>query len=102
MRYCGTTAIEIIEMNPMDDLETAHWIALEKSSTDNTFMVHTCCNDEWSYKFAPEDNSDYDRIQYIIMEMMYESETMDELLGALSEMFEDGFGELLIKDEIEE
>ena len=102
MRYCGTTAIEIIEMNPMDDLETVHWIALEKNSANLTLYVHTCCDDEWGYVFAVEDNSDYDRIKYNIMNMMFEYETMDELLEALSNLFENGFSEMLVKDEIEE
>lgn len=97
MRYCGTTAIEIIEMNPMDDLETVHWVALEKAFDDNTFKVYTCCDDDWCYTFMPEDNADYDRIKYNIMNMMFEHETMDELLDALSDLFEGGFGNMLVK-----
>lgn len=98
MRCCGITSVEIIEMNPMDDLNTVHWVALEKASDDMTVSVYTCCDDEWGYKFKLENNFDYDRIKYNIMEMMFECETMKELLDELGDLFENGFGEMIVSE----
>ena len=99
MRYCGTCAIERIMVNPMNDLHEVHFIELEKAANEPMLYVTCCCAEDWVYIFSLEDPSDYERIKFNIMQTMFECETMEELLDGLSELFEDGFEELLIKDE---
>ena len=98
MRYCGTVMKEMILVNPMDNLNETHYIELEKSAEAPVFFVSCCCDPDWEYTFVMESNSVYERIKYNIMEMMFECETMKELLNALSELFEEGFGEMLVRD----
>ena len=99
MRYFGTAVAETIMVNPMDDLNAVHCITLEKSVDEPVFYVTCCCDEDWFYEFYMTNNSDYERIKYNIMETMFECETMEELLDALSELFEEGFSEMLVKDE---
>ena len=99
MRYYGTCSVERIMMNPMDDLNSVHYIELEKAANGCMLLVTCCREDTWAYAFRLNNNSDYERIKYNIMNIMFECETMSELLEVLSDVFENGFEEMLIKDE---
>ena len=99
MVYCGTVNVERIVMHPMNDLSETHYIEMVTSKDEPTFFVTCCCDEEWYYEFVYS-KSDYERVKFNIMEMMFSCDTMDELLDALSEIFTDGFEEICIDEEV--
>ena len=99
MVYYGTDVVEYIVFHTAGNSEDKHLIGMAKSADSQTFTVDCCCDSEWRYSFRMENNSDYERIKFNIMQTVFECETMEELLSKLSELFKDGFEELLIKDE---
>lgn len=90
MVYCGTGNVERIFVHPMNNLNESHYIDIVTNKDDPTFFVTCCCDEDWVYEFE-YNKSDYERVKFNIMEMIFECDTMDELLDALSEVFEDGF-----------
>ena len=94
MVYHGTVVSEKIAFYPAGEPSKMHYIELAKSSNDPIFWV-SCCYEDWFYEFALESNSDYERVKFNIMEAIFECEDMDELLTCLSEVFEDGFANIL-------
>lgn len=101
MIYQGTDVVEIIAINPMNDMNETHYINMVKSGTGPVFYVTCCCNSDWYYEFVMENNSDYEIVKFNIMETIFECDTMNELLCALSKVFEEGFGDILIEDKCE-
>lgn len=99
MVYHGTYSKEIIAVRPMDWLNETHFIELVRSADEPTFWVTCCCDEDWFYEFYLESNSDYERVKFNIMEQIFKCDTMDELLGTLSEIFEDGFESILVEHE---
>ena len=98
MVYHGSDLVEIIQVHPMDDLKATHYINLVKSADTPTFYVTCCCDDEWGYEFYLENNADYERVKFNIMEAIFECEDVVELLDELRDMFEDNFADILIGD----
>lgn len=90
MVFCGTGNVERIFVHPMNKLNESHYIDIVTSKDDPTFFVTCCCDEDWGYEFE-YNKSDYERVKFNIMEMIFECDTMDELLDVLSEVFEDGF-----------
>ena len=99
MVYHGTYVTETIAMRPMDALNEMHFVMLSRSAEDDTVHVSCCCDEDWAYTFHMDNTSDYERIKYNIMTAMFECDTIEELLDTLSEVFEDGFADILIQDE---
>lgn len=99
MVYHGTCAVERIMVHPMNELGETHFIELVKAADEPVFYVTCCCDEDWFYEFYMSNNSDYERIKHNIMESVFECETMEELLKTLSEVFEDGFADILISEE---
>lgn len=99
MVYHGTDLVEVIQVHPMDDLGGTHCVNLVKSADNATFYVTCCCDEDWSYEFYMLNNSDYERIKFVIMEAIFNCDTMDELMETLSETFEDGFEDILVNSE---
>lgn len=97
MKYCGTYATERIAISVPGD-EAMHFIEMTKSGSEPTFWVNCCCDENWSYEFVMEDNSSYERVKFNIMQSIFECDTMEELLDMLSEIFEDGFEDILVND----
>lgn len=98
MVYRGTYTTERLMFHNESDPNEVHFIALTKSADAPTFYVTCCCDEEWGYEFYIENNSDYERVKFNIMEAMFDCESMTELLDELSEIFEDGFEGLLVCD----
>ena len=98
MVYHGTDHIEVIQVHPMDNLNETHYISLAKPANSPTFYVTGCCDDSWCYEFFLNNNSDYERVKFNIMEAMFECDTMDELMTVLSEVFEDGFNDIMVEN----
>jgi hypothetical protein len=95
MVFCGNGTMERLFVHPMDDLNSQHYIDLTMSKDDATFLVTCCCDEEWFYEFE-YNKSDYERIKFNIMETIFESDTMEELIDVLDEIFLDGFEELIV------
>ena len=99
MVYHGTCAIERIVVHPMNNLCETHVIELTKSADKPVFYVTCCCDSDWFYTFYMENNSIYERIKYNIMETIFECDDMDALMRILSEIFEDGFSDVMVLDD---
>ena len=99
MVYHGTDLVEVIKVNPIDKLSETHYISLIKSADKPMFHVTCCCDEDWGYEFYMLNNSDYERIKFSIMEEVFECDTMDELMENLSEIFEDGFEDIIVNEE---
>ena len=99
MTYHGTYAIEKIAVHPMDNMNEIQFIELMKSADEPIMCVDCCYDDDWHYEFYMDSSSDYERIKFNIMSAIFECDTMEELLDMLSEIFEDGFADILIEEE---
>lgn len=99
MVYYGTDIVEYIVFNTAGDPENKHLIGMTKHSDAPVFTVDCCCDSEWRYDFWMENNSDYERVKFNIMDAIFECEDVDSLMRVLSEVFEDGFSDILVKDE---
>ena len=80
-----------------DDGMEIHFIEMTKEADMPIFSVSCCCDDDWYYEFYMENNTDYERVKFNILSAIFECEDMDELLTCLSEVFEDGFANILIE-----
>lgn len=98
MIYQGTDVVEVIAINPMNNTNETHYINMVKSGDYSMFYVTCCCNADWFYEFAMENNSDYERVKFNIMEAIFKCDTVNELLCTLSDVFEEGFGDILIEN----
>ena len=98
MVFNGVDNVEIINVHPMNDLNETHYISMVKKANEPVFYVTCCCNSDWYYEFYLENNSDYERVKFNVMEAIFECDTMEELLCYLSEVFEDGFSDILVED----
>ena len=96
MIYTGTGMAEFINVH---DGNRNYTIELAKMPNEPTFVVMCDYDDDWGYEFYMENNSDYERIKYSVMDALWECDSMDELLDVLSEVFEDGFADILVEDE---
>lgn len=96
MVYCGSSFIEMIAMCPEGTPEETHFIEMQKG--DRMFQVTYCCDPDWCYRFYLNSQSDYERVKFNIMETLFECKNAKEMLDQLSEIFEDGFSDILIED----
>jgi hypothetical protein len=101
MVYHGTSTSETILFHPIGRPRQFYFLELTKAAAKPTFFVTSCCGNEWYYEFYMENNSDYERVKLAIMDAIFECEDMEELLDHLSEIFEDGFDDILVEDDNE-
>ena len=99
MVYYGIDTTEYIVFHAAGASDDKHFIAMTKHADMPIFTVNCCCNPEWHYNFWMDNNSDYDRVKFNIMETIFECEDMDALLVVLSEIFEDGFSDILVEED---
>jgi hypothetical protein len=99
MVYYGTENTELIVFHGAGDPNDTHFIGMIKHADSRSFSVRSCCDSDWCYEFHMNNNSDYERVKFNIMETAFDCEDMDELLDALSEIFEDGFANILISND---
>ena len=95
MILCGFGTLERILVHEANDMDTQHYIDLAMSKDNPTFMVTCCCDEDWFYEFMYS-KSDYERVKFAIMEFVFDCDTMEELIASLTELFEDGFEEIVI------
>lgn len=100
MIYRGTYKSEKITFNPEDMMCEDCAVELCKSAEDGSFCVMLDCGEyDWVWEFVTDSASDYERIKFTIMEVMFEAETIDEFAGTLDDIFTDGFADILVEDE---
>lgn len=97
MVFYGTNNIECINFHVAGDSKTHHFIMMTKLSDAPIFTVECSWDSEWCYDFWMENNSDYERVKYNIMETIGECEDVDVLQTVLEKIFEDGFEEILVE-----
>jgi hypothetical protein len=95
MNYHGTYATETIYVTTGNEV---HYIELTKSGDDPIFFVTTCCNEDWVWAFNM-DMSNYDMVKHVIMDVIFDSEDMEELIDTLDEVFEEVFADILVDGE---
>ena len=102
MIYHGTGITEAIAFHPMGEPDNIHYFELTKLASEPVFVVRFCCDEEWRYAFVLEGNTIYEQVKGTIMDEIFEWDTIDELLDALGEIFEECFYESLLNaDECE-
>lgn len=98
MVYHGTSAHEVIQFHPIGYKNELHFIEMAKSANGPTFSVTCCCDPDWYYEFYMENNSDYERVKMAILDSVFNCDDVEELMDELSEIFEDGFEDILVDD----
>lgn len=106
MIYCSTGSLERLFFHPNNNLKERHWVDLEMSTCDSTFMVTICCDEEWVWEFY-YDKTNYDLVKHVITDCIFEAESVGELIEMMDEAFEEFFYEITVdeaelqEDEIE-
>lgn len=95
MNYHGTYVTETIYVTTGNEV---HYIELTKSGDDPIFFVTTCCNEDWVWAFNM-DMSNYDMVKHVIMDVIFDSDDMEELIDTLDEVFEEVFADILVDGE---
>lgn len=93
MVYYGTETTDRILIEDM------HYITMTKLADIPAFVVRCCCDSDWEYEFYIDNNSDYERVKMMIMDAVSEADDMEDLMDMLSEVFEDGFDDILVRHE---
>ena len=99
MVYYGTETTERILLHSDCNTEDVHYISMTKLADVPTFVVNCCCDYEWEYEFYMDNNSDYERVKMMIMDVASEVDDIAELMDVLGGVFEDGFEDILVKHE---
>ena len=98
MIYYGTESIERVFFK---DKSNMHLIDISINANKNTFSVTCCCDEDWIWEFYYV-KSTYERIKFIIMDLVYKCDSIGELLDALDDIFSEAFEDILIdEDEFE-
>ena len=90
MRLCEICTSETIFMHPNDDPHSTHYVELIIDGASPTFAVTCCCNDEWIWEFMYS-KTNYDMVKHVIMDVMFDCDSMEELIEELDEVFETEF-----------
>jgi hypothetical protein len=100
MIYRGTYKSERITFGSEDEICSNYAVELCKGMERNDFcvIVETDAYD-CIWEFETDDASDYERVKFNIMEVMFEVETLDEFIDVLDDIFTDGFADILVDDE---
>ena len=88
MILCGFVNLERIMVHEDHDFETQHWIDLTMDKDEPIFYVTCCCNENWEWKFGYSKTM-YERIKNIIVDCIFECDTVEELIDMLDEIFEE-------------
>lgn len=101
MTLCGIYNTETIVVHPDDAPHTSHYIEMEMDKDDPIFYVSCCCDEDWIWAFWYS-KSDYEKIKHAILDIVFECESMDEVMDALDEVFVECFDDILVDDEEDE
>lgn len=94
MRLCGMDNIERVYMHPNDDPHVTHYIEIAINDDRPTFDVTYCCDDKWIWEFVYT-KTNYEMVKHIVMDCMFECDSMEELIEELDEVFETEFMDMV-------
>lgn len=97
MILCGVYETEKFVVHPNDAPHTSHYIEITEDKDQPLFYVTNCCDDEWSWTFWYS-KTNYEIVKYLIMDCITMCDTMDELIDALDEVFEEECVEMLFNE----
>ena len=97
MILCGTYEIEKIIVHPDDDPCESHYIDIVVDKDMPKFSVACCCDNEWSWDFWYS-KTNYEVVKFLIMDCITDCRTIEELIDALDETFEESCVELLFNE----
>ena len=100
MIYNGTYKQETLIVNPNNDEKKIQFIDLVVDANEQILSVRLDADtkDYW-WDFHLDNPSDYERIKFNVMESMWDTEDMEELAETLDHIFNDGFADILVRDE---
>ena len=98
MIFCGNVNAERLIVQPDDNPHSSHYINIVTDKDDPVFYVTCCCDEDWGWKFWYS-KTNYEVVKYIIMDCIIASETMDELIDALDEIFEEEYKNILFEED---
>lgn len=102
MIYCGSSYTEKIEIREEESRENAKYFIIINREKD-TFTV-SCSREHYReyinliYTFYMRDQSDYERVKFNIMESIFESKDVYDLIRRLKKVFDDGFSDIIKND----
>lgn len=96
MVFCGNGNIESIFFHDAGGNDT-YSIDLIAHVHEPIFMVSCSYSDGWEYEFC-YDRTSYEQIKYAVMNAIFAAENAEQVLEMLSEIFKDGFDDILIND----
>ena len=98
MIYCGNYEVEVIRVHPEDNINESHYISLTTDKDSPSFSVHCCCDDEWEWTFWYS-KTNYEMIKHLIFDVIFECETIDDVIDTLDEIFSEDFEEIVFYEE---
>lgn len=100
MVYWKTIEKECIAVHPMNDMKSVQFVELTKYGDVPMFSVYVDDGkNEWIWEFDMTCPSDYERVKLNIFDVIFECDTMPELVRELNEIFNEGFETILIKND---
>lgn len=97
MILCGSISMERFVVHPDDSPHTSHYIEVTEDKDSAIFYVTNCCDDEWVWAFWYS-KTNYEVVKFLIMDCIAECGTMDELIDALDEVFEEDCADMLFNE----
>lgn len=97
MVFCGNGNIESIFFHD-EGGNDAYSIDLTTHAYEPMFMVSCSYKDGWEYEFC-YDRTSYEQIKNAIMSTIFEAKDSEQVLEMLSEIFENGFEDILIEND---
>ena len=99
MIFHGNYTKEVIVVHPHYDESDHQFVELIKDADEPMFTVSFYAGDElYCWDFEMNNNSDYDRVKFNVMEAIFDVEDMEELAEVLDKVFNDGFEDILITE----
>ena len=71
-----------------------HYIGLVIDKDEPVFSVSCCCDEDWEWKFW-YNKWNYEMVKHIIVDCMFECDSMEELIEDLDETFFDTCGDIV-------
>lgn len=97
MTLCGSVSYERFIVHPDDAPCRSHYIEITEDKDSAIFYVTNCCDDEWVWEFWYS-KTNYEVVKFLIMDCIAECSTMDELIDALDEVFEEDCADMLFNE----
>lgn len=97
MMLCGVVESERIIVHPDNKPHESHWIEVAKDKDRPVFYVTYCCNNDWSWDFW-YNKTNYDIVKHLVMDCIFDSTTMDELINELDNVFTECCSEIVFYD----